>query len=102
MPATCAGRNDLCSQRLIVDLVDQVRGDLNRKVVFLGEGAECPCHSAAASVKDRGFPTGQTFSQSFHEPRVHKRLDMAMRADRDPSRSFCDSEPDSSLPQQIV
>src|SRR6266568_8288063 len=92
MAATCAGRDNLCPGRLIVDLIDQVRGDLNRKVVFLRERAESPSHSAAATVENRGFSARQTFRQSFHERRIHKRLGMAMRVDRDRCGSIFESQ----------
>src|SRR6266446_4212831 len=81
MAATGPGRDDLCPGRLILDLIDQVRGDLNRKIVFLRECTESPSHSATAGVENGGLSARQTFRQSFHERRIQKRLGMAMRVD---------------------
>src|SRR5213078_4440527 len=86
MPATCAGCDDLCPGRLIVDLVDQMRSDLNREIVFLCERAECARHSAATRVEHGGVSAWQTFCESFHDRRIHERPGVAMRMDRNRRR----------------
>ena len=85
MAATCARRNDLCSGRLIVDPVEQVLGDLDREIIFLREGAERACHSAAAGVEHCGFSARQSLRESSQERRIHDRFGVAMGVDRDPA-----------------
>src|SRR5207249_10127267 len=75
--------NDFASRWLIVDCVEQALGDLDGEIVFLCERAECACHSAASSVEYRRFPARQPFRQPRHEGRIHDRLCVAMRMNRD-------------------
>src|SRR5260370_27253742 len=92
MSATCAGCNDLRPDRLVVDVVDQLSGDLNGEIVFLRQRAERARHSAAARVEHSGFSTGQTLRQSPHERWIHERFGVAMRVDRDRRRPIFESK----------
>src|SRR4029450_8384277 len=67
MPATCAGRDDLCSSGWIVDLVEQTLGDLDRQIVFFGERAERAGHSAAGGVEPSGLSSRPMFRKCCHE-----------------------------------
>ena len=78
MAATGPGRDDLCPGRLILDLIDQVRGDLNRKIVFLRECTESPSHSATASVEESSRPSRQPAGETRHVTRLGKSFRMAM------------------------
>ena len=71
VPATCARGDDFGSWRLIIDIVEQALGDLDRKIVFLCERAECTCHPAAGGIEHCRFSAGQTFRESAHKLRVH-------------------------------
>src|SRR5882724_10294871 len=102
MPATCSRCYDLCPARLIFDLVDQILGDLDREIVFLGERAECPCHSTTCCVEHRGFPPGQPFGESSHECGVHDRFGMAMRMNRNLCRTFIEMKRVWFLCEQVI
>src|SRR5947207_4464582 len=102
MAATCARGDDFCLRRLIVDCVEQALGDLDGKVVFLCECAKCACHSATRSVEYGGFPARQAFRQSAHESRIHDRLCVAMRMNRNGCRTFDELKCIWFLREQIV
>src|SRR5882762_3769977 len=83
MSAACARRDDFCARWLTIDLIDQVCGHLDGEIVFLCERAKRARHSAAAGIEDGSFSAWQSLRESFHERRIHDRLRVAMRVDRD-------------------
>jgi hypothetical protein len=56
----------ICLAALILELVDQILGDLDREIVLLGERSERACHSAAGCIEHRRIPG------SLSRPRVRQ------------------------------
>jgi hypothetical protein len=46
----------ICLAALILELVDQILGDLDREIVLLGERSERACHSAAGCIEHSRVP----------------------------------------------
>src|SRR4029453_3818791 len=83
MPATCPRGDDLYLAALVLELVDQILGDLDRQVIFLSERSERACHSTACGIEYRRFSPGQTFAESSHEFGIHDRFSVTMRMNCD-------------------
>ena len=63
-------------------MLNERRGDFERKLIFRFERAEGAGHAAAAGIEESGGSAGQTRGESCHEPCFHERLRVAMGMDR--------------------